>query len=72
MSASNIANAWSAIAGPLAPRIPDSYATQQRINDWARKRMAAGGAPITIRLVKGANMEAERVEASIRCWSQAP
>ena len=31
-----------------------------------------GGAPVTIRLVKGANMEAERVEASIKGWPQAP
>src|SRR4051812_3774606 len=56
----------------LQAYIPDSYDTQQRINDWARKRVAAGGAPVTIRLVKGANMEAERVEASIRGWPQAP
>src|SRR5690606_30082176 len=42
------------------------------INEWARRRVQQGGAPITIRLVKGANMEAERVEASIRGWPQAP
>jgi RHH-type proline utilization regulon transcriptional repressor/proline dehydrogenase/delta 1-pyrroline-5-carboxylate dehydrogenase len=56
----------------LQAYIPDSFATQQQVNEWARKRMASGGAPITIRLVKGANMEAERVEASIRGWPQAP
>ena len=56
----------------LQAYIPDSFATQQRINEWARKRVAAGGAPVTIRLVKGANMEAERVEASLRGWPQAP
>src|SRR5712671_4949583 len=56
----------------LQAYIADSFATQQRINEWARKRVAAGGSPITIRLVKGANMEAERVEASIRGWPQAP
>ena len=27
---------------------------------------------MTIRIVKGANMEMERVEASLRCWPQAP
>ena len=42
----------------LQAYIPDSYATQQRISHWARKRVSAGGAPVTIRLVKGANMEA--------------
>ena len=56
----------------LQAYIPDSFATQQRINDWARNRVAAGGSPVTIRIVKGANMEAERVEASIRGWPQAP
>jgi RHH-type proline utilization regulon transcriptional repressor/proline dehydrogenase/delta 1-pyrroline-5-carboxylate dehydrogenase len=56
----------------LQAYIPDSFATQQRINAWARKRVTAGGSPVTIRLVKGANMEAERVEASLRGWPQAP
>ncbi len=56
----------------LQAYIPDSYRTQQQINEWARRRVAAGGAPVTIRLVKGANMEAERVEASLRGWPQAP
>ncbi|HEX3601159.1 MAG TPA: bifunctional proline dehydrogenase/L-glutamate gamma-semialdehyde dehydrogenase, partial [Lacipirellulaceae bacterium] len=56
----------------LQAYIPDSFATQQRINDWARHRVATGGSPVTIRLVKGANMEAERVEASLRGWPQAP
>ena len=56
----------------LQAYIPDSFATQQRINEWARHRVAAGGAPVTIRVVKGANMEMERVEASLRGWPQAP
>ena len=56
----------------LQAYIPDSFATQQRINAWARRRVAAGGAPATIRVVKGANMEMERVEASLRGWPQAP
>ena len=56
----------------LQAYIPDSYQTQQRINAWARQRVARGGAPVTIRVVKGANMEMERVEASLRGWPQAP
>ncbi len=56
----------------LQAYIPDSYATLKRINAWARDRVQAGGAPITVRVVKGANMENERVEASIRDWPQAP
>ena len=38
----------------LQAYIPDSYLVQQRLTDWARERVANGGAPITIRLVKGA------------------
>ncbi|MEM9186494.1 MAG: proline dehydrogenase family protein [Planctomycetota bacterium] len=56
----------------LQAYIPDAFAVQQRVNAWARERVAAGGAPITLRIVKGANMEMERVEASHRGWPQAP
>ncbi len=56
----------------LQAYLPDAFAAQQRIDAWARQRVAAGGAPLTIRLVKGANMEAERVAASIAGWPQAP
>jgi RHH-type proline utilization regulon transcriptional repressor/proline dehydrogenase/delta 1-pyrroline-5-carboxylate dehydrogenase len=56
----------------LQAYLPDSFAAQRRINAWARERVARGGAPVTIRIVKGANMEAERVEASAGGWPQAP
>ncbi len=56
----------------LQAYVPDSYPWQLRINEWARRRVAAGGRAVTVRLVKGANMEAERVEASARGWPQAP
>ena len=51
---------------------PDSHRLQRSITEWARKRVAAGGAAVTVRIVKGANMEMERVEASHRGWPQAP
>ncbi len=56
----------------LQSYIPDSFETMLQIQSWARQRVAAGGGRITIRLVKGANMEMERVEASLRDWPQAP
>lgn len=56
----------------LQAYVPDSHAIQQRLTAWARGRVAAGKSPITIRIVKGANMEMERVEASHRGWPQAP
>ncbi|MDG2208342.1 MAG: bifunctional proline dehydrogenase/L-glutamate gamma-semialdehyde dehydrogenase [Pirellulales bacterium] len=56
----------------LQAYLPDSYAVQQRITEWAQQRTREGKSPITIRIVKGANMEMERVEASIAGWAQAP
>ncbi len=56
----------------LQAYLPDSFLWQQRLNEWARQRLDLGGSRITLRLVKGANMEMERCEASIRGWPQAP
>lgn len=56
----------------LQAYLPDSFTVQQQLTEWARERVTAGQAPITIRVVKGANMEMERVEASLRGWPQAP
>ena len=56
----------------LQAYIPDSYRWQQRLNEWACARVEKGGAGITMRIVKGANMEMERHEASVKGWPQAP
>ncbi len=56
----------------LQAYIPDSYLWQQRLLAWARERVAQGGAGITMRIVKGANMEMERFEAAVKGWPQAP
>ncbi|HEX9207956.1 MAG TPA: proline dehydrogenase family protein, partial [Steroidobacteraceae bacterium] len=56
----------------LQSYIPDSHRTLLALQDWARRRVATGGGRITIRLVKGANMESERAESSMRGWPQAP
>jgi RHH-type proline utilization regulon transcriptional repressor/proline dehydrogenase/delta 1-pyrroline-5-carboxylate dehydrogenase len=56
----------------LQAYLPDSYQAQRELNAWAQKRVARGGAPVTIRVVKGANLEMERVEAAIAGWPQAP
>lgn len=52
--------------------LPDSYKIQQKLTEWAMKRVSQGGAPIKIRIVKGANLAMEKVEAAIRGWPQAP
>ncbi len=56
----------------LQAYLPDSFRMQQRLTDWAKKRVADGGAPIKLRIVKGANMEMEKVESSLFNWPLAP
>ncbi len=56
----------------LQAYVPDSFRVQQELTEWAHARVSNGKSPITIRIVKGANMEMERVEASLRGWPQAP
>ena len=56
----------------LQAYIPDSHAALDRLIDWANTRHAAGRAPIKIRLVKGANLAMEQVEAELHDWPQAP
>jgi RHH-type proline utilization regulon transcriptional repressor/proline dehydrogenase/delta 1-pyrroline-5-carboxylate dehydrogenase len=56
----------------LQAYLPDSYYLQRELTDWARGRVADGGSPIKIRIVKGANMEMEQVEAALNNWPLAP
>ncbi len=55
----------------LQAYLPDSFYIQKKITEWAIKRVESGGSSIRIRLVKGANLEMEKVEASIRNWPLA-
>ena len=56
----------------LQAYLPDSYPIQQQLTDWAKARTEAGGAPIKLRIVKGANMEMEQLEAALFNWPLAP
>ena len=56
----------------LQAYLPDSFHILQQITAWARKRVANGGSPIKIRIVKGANMEMEKIETAIFDWPLAP
>ena len=56
----------------LQAYLPDSWAAQQELTTWARARVAAGGAPVRLRLVKGANLAMETVEAELHGWNVAP
>ncbi|MCG8557747.1 MAG: bifunctional proline dehydrogenase/L-glutamate gamma-semialdehyde dehydrogenase [Proteobacteria bacterium] len=48
--------------------LPEAPALQRQLTTWAMQRRKDGGAPIRIRLVKGANLAAERVLASMQGW----
>lgn len=56
----------------LQAYLPDAHSIQKELTEWAISRVANGGAPVKIRLVKGANLAMEQVEASLRGWPQAP
>lgn len=56
----------------LQSYLPDAFAMQQQLTTWALERFSSGGAPIKIRIVKGANLAMERVDASLHNWPQAP
>lgn len=56
----------------LQSYIPDSFAIQKALSTWAEQRRQAGGAPIKIRLVKGANLAMESYESALKNWPQAP
>jgi RHH-type proline utilization regulon transcriptional repressor/proline dehydrogenase/delta 1-pyrroline-5-carboxylate dehydrogenase len=46
--------------------LPDAWDFQTELLDFAKRRLQEGGAPITMRLVKGANLEMEKVVSSLR------
>jgi RHH-type proline utilization regulon transcriptional repressor/proline dehydrogenase/delta 1-pyrroline-5-carboxylate dehydrogenase len=56
----------------LQAYLPDSHRVQRALTAWARARRARGGAPVKLRIVKGANLAMERIEAAVHGWAQAP
>lgn len=55
----------------LQSYLPDTFAILQDLTQWAQRRVKEGGAPIRIRIVKGANLAMEMVESSLRGWNLA-
>ncbi len=53
----------------LQAYLPDSCMRQKRLVEWAQKRVANGGVPIKMRLVKGANLQMETVVSSSKHWA---
>ncbi|WP_372593717.1 proline dehydrogenase family protein [Actinotalea sp.] len=56
----------------LQAYLPDTLAAHEELAEIARRRVEAGGARVKVRLVKGANLAMEQVEAEIHGWEQAP
>ncbi|WP_449409078.1 proline dehydrogenase family protein [Microbacterium maritypicum] len=55
----------------LQAYLPDALPALQELTAWARERVEHGGAPIKVRLVKGANLAMEHVEARMHGWPTA-
>ncbi len=49
----------------LQAYLPDSHALQRELIHWSSARVARGGQPVRLRIVKGANLAQERVDSSL-------
>jgi RHH-type proline utilization regulon transcriptional repressor/proline dehydrogenase/delta 1-pyrroline-5-carboxylate dehydrogenase len=56
----------------LQAYLPESHRAQRALVAWALARSERGSAPIKLRIVKGANLAMERIEADGNGWPQAP
>ncbi|PTL72716.1 1-pyrroline-5-carboxylate dehydrogenase [Rathayibacter caricis DSM 15933] len=55
----------------LQAYLPDALSAMIRLQEWSAARRARGGAGIKVRVVKGANLPMEQVEASVHGWPLA-
>jgi RHH-type proline utilization regulon transcriptional repressor/proline dehydrogenase/delta 1-pyrroline-5-carboxylate dehydrogenase len=56
----------------LQAYLPDSFDVLRELTEWSNARGAAGGGSVKVRVVKGANLAMETVEATMRGWQRAP
>jgi len=49
--------------------LPDASSFLKRLHNFAKKRFAKGGAPIKVRIVKGANLQMESIVSSLKGWT---
>lgn len=52
----------------LQAYLPDAQGMQLQLLEFAKQRVAQGGAPIKMRLVKGANLQMESIVSSLKGW----
>jgi len=55
----------------LQAYLPDALSAMIRLQEWSAARTAQGGAPIKVRVVKGANLPMEQVDADLHGWPLA-
>lgn len=55
----------------LQAYLPEALAAMKRIQSFAAARVKAGGAPLKVRVVKGANLQMEQVDAELHDWPLA-
>jgi RHH-type proline utilization regulon transcriptional repressor/proline dehydrogenase/delta 1-pyrroline-5-carboxylate dehydrogenase len=55
----------------LQAYLPDALRVMIDLQQWAQSRVLAGGAPIKVRVVKGANLPMEQVDAQMHGWPLA-
>ncbi|NEM92471.1 bifunctional proline dehydrogenase/L-glutamate gamma-semialdehyde dehydrogenase [Galbitalea soli] len=55
----------------LQAYLPDALGALKKLTAWAIERRARGGAGIKVRVVKGANLAMERVDAALHGWPLA-
>ena len=48
--------------------LPDAWDFQTELLEFARARVAAGGSPIKMRIVKGCNLDMENIVSDLRGW----
>ncbi len=48
--------------------LPDAWGFQSELLDFARERVAQGGSPIKMRIVKGCNLDMENIVSDLRGW----
>jgi len=56
----------------LQAYLPDALSALQGLTAWAQARRAEGGAAVKVRVVKGANLAMEYVDAVVHGWPLAP
>ncbi|MGM7671568.1 proline dehydrogenase family protein [Microbacterium sp. A93] len=55
----------------LQAYLPDALGAMIHLQEWSAARVSAGGAPIKVRVVKGANLPMEQVDAETHGWPLA-